>query len=235
MTLSLPPLFRDQPALDPTAAAIAAAREGTDPGLITHDIRPDRLRAALVLAPEAPLEDAAQMLLVAGNGFADAFGALAPSEVGCHFDWPGTIRIEGGKVGRLAAAASTANPKVEPDWLVISLDIQIFAPADHDPGDTPDQTTLWDEGCADVAPQDLLEAWSRHTLVHINDWLEDGPAKTFRDWSARLWKPEEETTIRLPGETLTGTPSGLDEKGGLILKQADAVRIVPLTAAVETA
>ena len=120
---SLPPLFSGLEAGAPFGEAVAQARRGIDPGLVTYRLDDTRLSAALVLAPEAPLQDAAAMLLVAGNGFADAFGALSPSEVACQFDWPGGIRINGARAGRLIAAAATHDPAAEPDWLVIGLEV----------------------------------------------------------------------------------------------------------------
>ncbi len=227
---SLPPLFSGQAADAPFEDAIAAARDGTDPGLLTHRIRPDHLTAALVLTPEAPLEDAMAMVLALGNGFADAFGALAPSEIACQFDWPGVIRINGARAGHLRAAAATTDPKEEPDWIVIGLDLRFFAGADHEPGETPDETTLWDEGCAEIEPRHLLESWSRHGLVWIHEWLSDGIGKLHRDWLGRAFEQGKETTIRLPSETLTGQFTGLDEKGGLLLTKDGATRLIPLTA-----
>ena len=73
---------------DPFTKAIAAATVGSDPGVIYHDAHPHALEAAIILAPEAPLEDAMAMVLVAAIGLADALGALAPPEVGVHFLWP---------------------------------------------------------------------------------------------------------------------------------------------------
>ena len=233
MDVSLPPLFTGQPAEEPFVEAVAAARAGTDAGLLTHRIRPDRLSAALVLAPEVPLADAMAMVLAAANGFADAFGAIAPSEIACQFDWPGTIRINGARAGGFRAAASTRDPAAEPDWLVIGLDLKFFADARDEPGNTPDETTLWEEGCAEIEPLRMLESWSRHTLVWIHEWTDTGIAKLHRDWLGRAFAHGEEIAVRLPAETATGRFVGLDEAGGLLLTSGGATRLIPLTAMLE--
>lgn len=232
---SLPPLLSGRPERDPFAAAVAAARGGTDAGLLTHRIRPDHLSAALVLAPEVPLEDAMAMVLAATNGFADAFGALAPAEVACQFDWPGLIRINGARAGGLRAAASTRDPAVEPDWLVIGLDLRFFAEAYSEPGETPDETTLREEGCGDIRPVRMLESWSRHTLFWIHEWSETGIGKLHRDWLGRAFGQGTDVTVRLPRETLHGRFTGIDEKGGLLLTSGDATRLIPLAAMLEEA
>ncbi len=230
---SLPPLFRGRVASDPFAAAVAEARAECDPGLITHNIRPDHLTAAVVLAPESPLRDAVAMVLALGNGFADAFGALAPSETACQFDWPSGIRINGARCGSLRAAASSRDPDEEPDWLVIGLDVPFFAEADAEPGETPDTTTLWEEGCADIEPLRLLESWSRHQLIWINEWLDGGTAKLHRDWLGRAFSLNKDVTLTHGGETLTGTFLGLDDRGGMVLKTASRERLLPLTGVLE--
>ncbi|MDU8942060.1 biotin/lipoate--protein ligase family protein [Ovoidimarina sediminis] len=230
---SLPPLFSGEAATAPFDAAIAAARDGTDPGLITYNIPPDHLSAALVLAPEAPLEDAMAMILAAANGFADAFGALAPSEVACQFDWPGGLRINGARCGALRALASTGDPAAEPDWLVVGLDVPFFAEAEREPGETPDRTTLWEEGCSEIEPLRLLESWSRHTLVWIHEWLDNGIPRLHRDWMGRAFSVGETVTVDLPTGTESGVFTGLDERGGLLLKQGEAMRLLPLSAMLE--
>jgi len=230
---SFPPLFRGMAAEHPFAGAVAEARGGADPGLITYHIRPDHLSAAVLLAPESPLGDAMAMVLALSNGFADAFGALAPSETACQFDWPGTFRINGARCGALRAAASLRDPDQEPDWLVIGIDVPFFAEADAEPGEAPDRTTLWDEGCSEIEPARLLESWSRHQLIWINEWLDGGNAKLLRDWLGRAFSLNKEVTLSYRGETLTGTFLGLDERGGMVLKTARGERLLPLTGMLE--
>ncbi len=230
---SLPPLLRGQAAANPMASAIAAARDGTDPGLVTHRIRPDRLIAALVLAPELPLGDAMAAVLAAANGFGDAFGALAPSEVGCEFDWPGGFRINGAACGGLRAAAATDDPGEEPDWMVIGLDVPFFAEAGAEPGVDPERTTLWEEGCAEIAPLHLLESWSRHSLVWLHELVESGPARLHRDWTGRAAAIGQAVALTLRGERHEGVFQGMDERGGMLLQTDAGTRLLPLTLMLE--
>ncbi|MEO0362049.1 MAG: biotin/lipoate--protein ligase family protein, partial [Pseudomonadota bacterium] len=109
-SLSLPPLMRAEAApagADPLHVAAARAEDGCDPGLILHNDGGERLSAALVLAPEAPLEDAMAMVFAASLGLSDAIGALGPPETAFHFVWPGGFRLNGAACGEARAAAST--------------------------------------------------------------------------------------------------------------------------------
>ena len=231
-----PPLLRGEPVprgTDPFAKAIAAATVGSDPGVIYHDTGGDGLRAAIILAPETPLSQAMPMVMVAASGFADALGALAPPEVGVHFLWPGGFRVNGARCGGLRAAASTTDAEAEPDWLVIGLAVPFRFAEGEQPGEDPDRTVLIEEGCADVEPVRLLESWSRHLLVWMNTLLDGGMAKLHADWRARAFDIGEEVSVALPSGTCTGIFVGLDEMGGMLLREGAETRLIPLTAMLE--
>jgi BirA family transcriptional regulator, biotin operon repressor / biotin---[acetyl-CoA-carboxylase] ligase len=226
-TPEFPPLFSGQDAKgqDPFALACDAADTGCDAGLVFYDLGASSLRAAIVFAPDVPLANAAAMLPVCGVGFQNALGALAPPEVGVHLGWDGGIYLNGGRAGQLAMAASGTDPEVEPDWLVVALTLSLWPDSD-DTGLTPDQTALYAEGCADVAPHHLLEAWVRHTLVGINSWADGGMAKLHAEWSGLAHGLEGQITVA--GQT--GSYVGLDENLGLLLKIDQETVLIPLTA-----
>lgn len=224
---NFPPLFRGESVsarTDPFAKAVSLAITGTDPGLICWSEDEAAMRAAVILSPEMQLDDAIGATFAVSIGLSDALGALAPPEVAVHFSWPDGFKVNGARCGKLRAAASIEDPTKEPDWLVVGVDIPILPVQDIEPGQTPDQTTLVEEGCADITAQRLLESWSRHTLVWINTLLDDGFAKLHRDWCGRCDDIGED--IDHPKQ---GTFVGLDEKGGMLLRNGDATSIIPLT------
>jgi biotin-(acetyl-CoA carboxylase) ligase len=233
-TPGFPPLLHGEATrMDPLPVAVERARQGTDAGLIVHRIRPDHLSAAVVLAPEDPLEDAMAMVFAAANGFADAFGALAPSEVAAQFDWPRSIRINGARCGSLRAAAASRDPAAVPDWLVVGLELPFFAPSEAEPGDAPDRTTLWEEGCGEIEPRQFLESWSRHTLVWIHTWLDEGMPRLHANWRGRAFSIGEPVEFDLAGARHAGQFVGLDEKGGMLLKCEGGTRLLPLSMMLE--
>ena len=236
--LSFPPLFRGESApfgADPFAKAVASAAMGSDPGLIVHNGGGEQRAAALVLAPEAPLRDAMAMVFAVALGFSDALGALAPPEVGVHMDWPTGLRVNGAKCGRLRVAASTTDPDAEPDWLVVGFELAITLPEGVRPGDDPETTALFEEGCTDVDPFRLVESWSRHTLVWINTWLDDGMPKLHSDWRGRAYNLGDRVEFELQGVEYKGVFMGIDEYGGMLLRRGDDTTLIPLTDALEGA
>jgi biotin-(acetyl-CoA carboxylase) ligase len=228
-----PPLFRGRPTRsDPFEEALVAARTGCEAGLILHREADAAIDAALVLAPDVPLRDAAAMLLVAGVGFADAFGALAPPETALHLDWPGGIRVEGARCGAIRAAVPPCGDEAVPAWLAVSLAVAIATADPREPGERGDATDLRSEG-AEVAPDDLLASWARHTLSWIARWEDAGMGPVHRDWSGRAWGLGAERTLVTPGGTRAGRFRGLDERGGMLLKTDAGTVLVPLTEMLE--
>lgn len=207
----------------PFQRAVALAREGCDAGLVTYVRDREVLRAAIVFAPEVALSSAAIMLPVCGIGFQNALGALAPPEVAVHLEWNGTIRINGAPTGRLRMAADGKDPGEVPDWLVVGLEVNIFPPDEN----SHERTALMLEGCGDVEPVTLLEAWARHSLLWINRWEEDGSPPIIREWRG---------LAHGIGETIAGqgTFAGLDEDFSMVLRDDTETKLVPLTDLMET-
>ncbi|MDU8912431.1 biotin/lipoate--protein ligase family protein [Aestuariicoccus sp. MJ-SS9] len=226
---TFPPLMQGRlaGAQPPFEAALRAAREGCDAGLILYDPGPAALEAAIVLAPEVPLAEAMTMLPLCGVSLQNALGALGPSELAVQLGWFGEIVVNGASAGRLRAAASTADPAAQPDWLVVGLSLD-FVP-EGDGGDTPDRTALYAEGCGDLTPEQVLESWSRHLLTGIHRWEDEGIAALHRDYSGLVHGLGD--PMRHGGES--GTFLGLDERLGLLFKTAGGTRLLPLTQLLE--
>lgn len=226
-TPSFPPLFSGlavEGQVDPFDKACAEAARGCDAGLVVHDLGANLLRAALVFAPDVELVDAMAMLPLCGVGFQNALGALGPPEVAVHLEWAGGLRINGASCGTLRVAASSSNPKAEPDWMVIGLELPLWPETDT-PGDIPEQTALYAEGCADVNAIELLESWVKHTLVGINTWTEDGVKALHQDWRGLSHGIGEDITMN----EISGTFLGVDEQFGMLIRAADTTHLIPLT------
>lgn len=225
--LSLPPLFSGQAVTgqtDPFEKACIEAIRGCDAGLVVYNLGASTLRGSIVFTPEVPLADAMAMLPLCGVAFQNALGALAPPEVAVHLDWDGGLRINGAGCGRLRVAASDDNPAEEPSWLVVGLELPLW-PESDDPGQTPDKTALYAEGCADVQADELLQAWVRHTLYGINRWSEDGVEPLHRDWRGLAHGIGE--SVAIAGHA--GSYLGVDEHFGMLIRDAETTHLVPLT------
>jgi len=223
--LTFPPLMWGEAA---TGSAIGhAARRaalGCDAGLVTYILSATEVQAALVFAPEVPLSEAMTMLPLCGVGLQNALGALAPPEVAVHLEWDGGIRVNGASCGRFSVLSATQDPKAVPDWLVVGWTMPLL-PDSEDPGIAPDKTALYVEGCADVMPDTLVEAWARHTLNWINRWEDEGARPLHAEWRGLAEGVGEETARGAHA----GTYLGVDETFGMLLRDGDTTHLIPLT------
>lgn len=211
--------------LDPFDKAVAAAMtDEIDAGTVYYAEDDAAFRVAVVLVPETVLADAVGVALAVELGLSDALGALAPPEVAVQFDWPDRIKVNGARAGHMRLAAPTADPAATPDWLVVGLELSI-APLPGDPGERPGETSLHEEGCIDITAPALIESWSRHMLVWIHRFVEDGLAPLRADWHGKCDHVGEDVTY-----PEAGTFVGLDARGGMLLRSGAETRTIPLTA-----
>ena len=208
----------------PFDKALMMAAQGCDAGTIVYQVSAKTLAAGLVFAPDVQLLKSVAMLPLCGVGFQNALGALAPPEVAVHLEWNGQIRINAAKCGHLKMAASTHDPEEIPDWLVIGLELPLWLETDA-PGQTPDQTSLYEEGCAEVDAVNLLESWSRHSLVWINKWEEEGVESLHREWRGLAYNMGED----IMHDGISGNFMGVDEDFGLLLRTSEKTHLFPLT------
>ncbi|MGB0658995.1 MAG: DUF4444 domain-containing protein [Mangrovicoccus sp.] len=229
--LTFPPLLWGEAAPgDAFEHACSQAVLGCEAGLVTHRLDPARMQAAMVFAPEIPLSSAMTMLPLCAVALQNALGALAPPEVAVEFDWQGGIYINGASCGQLRAIApDRENRAAMPDWLVIGFTLPLLPPQE-DTGLTPDQTALFVEGCADIAPPQLVEVWARYVMNWITRWEADGPRPLHGEWRGLLRGIGEE----FQHGGLTGKFLGLDDEFGLLIRDSDTTHNLPLTQMLET-
>ena len=230
--LSFPPLFRGECVPSNTSTfmkAIIAAKNNVDPGLIFYSEDIATLEASIVFAPDIALKKALGMVLVMQMGLADSLGALAPPEVAVHFNWPNTIKVNGAFCGETFYQASLVDENAIPEWLVIGFKIPFLWEKEEEAGENPNKTVLSNEGCIEMTPNSLLESWSRHSLVWINRFLDEGLSPVHKAWCEKCDNMGE----TLPG-SISGKFVGLDEDGNMIIRTGKKTLINNLVDHMET-
>lgn len=204
--------------------ALMMAARGCDGGTIVYRVTKNEVAATFIFAPDVVLVKSLAMFPLCGVGLQNALGALAPPEVAVQLEWDGQIRINAAKCGRFQMAASDSKRDHVPDWLVVGFSLPLWLEVD-DPGRTPDQTSLYEEGCADIDPFQLIESWSRHSLVWINSWEQDGVPPLHREWRGMAYDMGEDITL----EGIQGKFVGVDEDFGLLLRKEETTKLYPLS------
>lgn len=228
---TFPPLFSAQRVgdnFDPFARACEQAEIGADAGTVVYAPPGNQLRAAMIFAPDIPLREAVAVRIACGLGFQNAFGALAPPKAAVHLGWDGGIDLNGASCGRFRFAANTQDPQEIPGWLVVGLEVQLLPRSDLDPGLTPNDTSFFDEGCIEVEPILLLEAWTRHTLHWINRMTDEGNKPLHAEWEGLSRATGEALTVRAGNKRLHGEFVGVDEHFGMLMRRDGDVRLVGL-------
>ena len=191
----------------------------------TWNSPPGNLYLSIVTRPDCGLAQAAQLGFVTALGLGDAVGSVAPPLIEVTYKWPNDVLFNGRKgAGILLETKTTPDGALE--WLVIGLGVNVTS---HPEDTRYPATDLRFEGCPpDLDAVRLLEAFSRHFLVWVNRWLEDGFVPLRRTWLNHAEGRGKEIEVRLPHETLRGIFKDLDEDGALLLAmRSGAERRIP--------
>ncbi len=184
-SLVLPPGFRAFPGHgDPWAAALRSAATSAEPGSAYCDGTQGRCRAAFVFTPDRPFDDANVLLNLGALALFDAVAVLAPPQVPVHIIAPDGLAVDGGRVATLRAAQSVSHTHAVPDWVVLGIDVAVGQQGGA-PGETPDRTSLAEEGFSDITPADVLTHMSRHLLGWIDAWQQHGGEALQREVALR--------------------------------------------------
>jgi BirA family biotin operon repressor/biotin-[acetyl-CoA-carboxylase] ligase len=178
--------------------------------------QPGNLYFSIVLRPEQPPSEAAQLSFIAALALAEAIGSVAPPLIEVEFKWPNDVLLNASKSAGILLEAKSGEGGLL-DWLVLGVGVNV---AGHpEDADFP-ATSLRYEG-AEVTPAALLEAFGRHFMAWTRRWLDDGFAPARHAWLQHARGLGETIRVNLPHETLEGTFRDLDASGALVLELAD--------------
>jgi hypothetical protein len=211
--LRLPPAFTHHAAGpgDLMAQAVALAPDHGAGTFLTQvrDHGPARvLGMAVVLEPDAPLDQARRAFLLAMVALADAMAAHCPPERPVRLVWPDEIRFDKARIGgaRLAVAPGT-DPGAVPDWMVVCAELLLDRPGLDEPGRHPGSTSLHEE--AFDPPARLVETFASYLMLYVDRWAHDGPDSVLNRYLVRIDPPLLRGVRRFDGDRLVEiTPSG---------------------------
>lgn len=159
-----------------------------------------------------------QLSFVLALAVHDALSALV-AKGDMRIKWPNDILVDGAKIaGLLLEMVDAAGARM----LIAGIGVNVVSTPDIK---TYPTTRLLNYESAPMPPA-LAEAIDANFWAHYKIWCADGFAPVRRAWLDRAVGVGEETTVRLPNETLTGVFEDLDDSGGLVLRFDGGTRII---------
>ena len=233
-----PPLLRGvavSPDEDPAAIAFLRAQSGEmEAGDLVWSKGESSARLAVVLEPEISAENALCMVPLAMVAVADSIGAIGPPNLPITFDWPRTILANGAVVGGVDMRFPQGTlGKDIPAFAILSLELDIRwddggRSAIAEPGQNLTRTVLHEEGGGELDRTGIIESWARHFTAWVDTFEQDGFKPVHENWLFRAARRNETVIVKTAAGDETGQLTGMDEKGGLLVKQGNITRLFSL-------
>lgn len=180
---------------------------------------PGNLYLSMILRPNCPVAEAAQLSLVAALGLGDALGEYVDAGRIAQ-KWPNDVLVDNRKIaGLLLESSGGGGPRVE--WVVIGCGVNIaFQPdiADY-------KTTSLDFAAGRETPVDeFLQIFLQQFNKRYQLWTLQGIGPIREAWLVRASGLGKEITVRLPHKELRGVFEDMDASGALVLRTNDGDR-----------
>lgn len=180
------------------------------------------LYCSIVIRPEMPAADAAQLSFVTVLALGHAISGLLPDSVEMHYKWPNDLLLDGRKAaGILLESSGVAGGKL--DWLVVGAGLNVETHPGATEGGYP-ATSLREAGAGPVAVRDMLTRYIGGFAHWRARWQNEGIAAVREAWLEHAARLGEDITVRLPGDRLQGRFTGLNDAGALLLDMPDGSR-----------
>jgi BirA family transcriptional regulator, biotin operon repressor / biotin---[acetyl-CoA-carboxylase] ligase len=174
------------------------------------------LYASLILRPDCPPHQAAQLGFVAALAIGGALGALLSDPAGLSYKWPNDVLVSGRKIaGILLESEMSALDKLP--FLIVGVGINLVAcpqlteyPA----------TSLSREGLGEISPATMLGEFCAQFASFEKRWREEGFVPVRAAWLAHAGSRGELIRVRLEAADLYGRFLDIDEQGTLLLECA---------------
>jgi BirA family biotin operon repressor/biotin-[acetyl-CoA-carboxylase] ligase len=176
---------------------------------------PGNLAATLLLRPEAPPAEAAQLSFAAALAVADTASHFAP-QAAVGVKWPNDVLANGRKLSGILLEAGSG-------WLAIGIGINL---AGHPAQTEFPATSLAALGVTPPSPDTALAVLAGRFAHWLAVWRAEGFAPLRAAWLARAAGLGAPIRARLPQEERHGAFEGIDASGALLLREPAGVRAI---------
>ena len=180
------------------------------------------LYASLILRPDCPINQAAQLGFVAALAVGDTLSANLKPLDGLAFKWPNDVLLRGRKVAGILLESESCQ-REDSEFVVIGIGINLAS----SPTATEFPTTsLAEQDLGHMSPGEALDEFARRFCTWARRWREDGFAPIRVAWLARAASLGEPIRVRLGSAVLHGRFVDIDQHGALLLESGGEFRRV---------
>ena len=177
---------------------------------------PGNLYMSVILKPNRPPAETAQLSFVAALAVGEALTALLSDHARLSYKWPNDVLLDGRKVSGILLE-SDGGVDSHLVWMVLGIGVNVTS----SPRNLSFEATDLAACGADVSAADVLSIVSEAFLTALQRWQAEGFGLIRERWLSRAANLGEIIEVRLPAETIEGRFEGLDEYGALLLGGAD--------------
>jgi len=176
------------------------------------------LYMSLILRPELPLKEAGQLSFVTGVALGEAISSFLPETATVELKWPNDVLVNKKKIGGILIESEIQEDKLS--WVVLGIGVNVLAAPDY-------AISLKQAGAEGASVEKLLEDVCAALVKWLQIWQNEGFAPVRKAWLRKVHGMGERISARMPGETIEGVFTGLDEQGALLLDigSGDVLRI----------
>jgi BirA family transcriptional regulator, biotin operon repressor / biotin---[acetyl-CoA-carboxylase] ligase len=173
------------------------------------------LFVSVLLQPDKPQKELAQLSFVAAIAAAESLEAILPTgKKHLRCKWPNDILLSDKKVGGILLESFQTDGSDKP-WVVVGVGINIdsFPPRTDFPA-----SCLREAGVELVSAKIVLSRFIHHFIERYNEWNGKGFAPIRKRWMGYAWGLDKRLSARMPKTTVEGIFEGIDDSGTLLLK-----------------
>jgi BirA family biotin operon repressor/biotin-[acetyl-CoA-carboxylase] ligase len=178
---------------------------------------------SILLAPEKPLQDCAQLSFVTALAAIDTLDGIVetPKAIACK--WPNDVLLHGKKLGGILLESFTTEEADGTDkrWVVVGVGLNIDSYPEHV---MYPAISLRQAGVEIISAKIVLSRFVEHFVTRYDEWANSGFKAVQKEWLKRAYRLGEPIEVAIGDTLVSGVFDTIDADGRLCVKQADGSR-----------
>ena len=170
------------------------------------------LFVSILLKPEKPITELAQLSFVASVAVVEALSALFEKEHKLSCKWPNDVLLDSKKLSGILLESFVCE-KDSKQWVSVGVNVD-----SHPTGTEFPATCLTEAGVELVSAKIVLSRFIHHFIECYNEWENTGFTAIRKRWLKYAWGMKTEITARLPNSQITGIAQDINKDGNLVIK-----------------